>query len=63
MNYIDIRSDTVTIPTLEMRQAMFDAVVGDDVSNEDMPSIKLQTTAAGLLNKEMALFVPSGTYF
>jgi len=58
---IDLRSDTVTQPTPEMRRAMFDAPVGDDVFGED-PSINaLQNKVAALCGKEAALFVPSGT--
>jgi threonine aldolase len=61
MEYIDLRSDTVTHPTPSMRTAMANAVVGDDVYGED-PSINLlQEKAADLLGKEAALFVPSGT--
>ncbi len=61
MRIIDLRSDTVTQPSPEMRKAMYDAEVGDDVLGED-PTIKeLQETVARLLNKEAALFVPSGT--
>lgn len=59
---IDLRSDTVTQPTEEMRQAMLTAVVGDDVYDDD-PTIKeLEEFAANLLGKEAALFVPSGTF-
>ncbi|WP_096202845.1 low-specificity L-threonine aldolase [Bacillus sp. FJAT-45350] len=58
---IDLRSDTVTKPTTEMRQAMFSAEVGDDVYREDPTIIKLEETAAQLLGKESALFVTSGT--
>ena len=58
---IDLRSDTVTKPTAEMRQAMFDAEVGDDVYGSDPTVLKLQDLAAKLLGKEAALFVPSGT--
>jgi len=59
---IDLRSDTVTQPTEEMRQAMLTAVVGDDVYDDD-PTIKeLESYAAKLLGKEAALFVPSGTF-
>jgi threonine aldolase len=58
---IDLRSDTVTKPTAEMRQAMFDAEVGDDVYSDDPTVIKLQEMTAKLLGKEAALFVPSGT--
>lgn len=58
---IDLRSDTVSLPTAEMRQAMFVAVVGDDVYGED-PTIKaLEQKAAKLFEKEAGLFVPSGT--
>jgi len=61
MEYIDLRSDTVTHPTPSMRTAMANAVVGDDVYGED-PSVNLlQEKAADLLGKEAALFVPSGT--
>lgn len=58
---IDLRSDTVTKPTTEMRQAAFDAEVGDDVYNEDPTLKKLEELAATKLGKEAALFVPSGT--
>ncbi|WP_163970478.1 low-specificity L-threonine aldolase [Oceanobacillus halotolerans] len=58
---IDLRSDTVTKPTREMRQAAFDAPVGDDVYNEDPTLIELEETAAQMLGKEAAMFVPSGT--
>ncbi|WP_430791112.1 low-specificity L-threonine aldolase [Virgibacillus flavescens] len=58
---IDLRSDTVTKPTTEMRQAAFDAEVGDDVYNEDPTLTKLEELAAAKLGKEAALFVPSGT--
>jgi threonine aldolase len=57
----DFRSDTVTKPTAEMSLAMMDAVVGDDVYNEDPTVNKLQITVAELFGKEAALFVPSGT--
>jgi len=59
--FIDLRSDTVTKPTPEMRQAMFEAVVGDDVFGEDPTVNALQEKAARLLGKEAALFVSSGT--
>jgi threonine aldolase len=62
MKYIDIRSDTVTQPTDAMRQAMFDAVVGDDVYDEDTTVKELERKAAELTGKEAALFVPSGTF-
>ncbi len=58
---IDLRSDTVTTPTPEMRRAMADAEVGDDVYGEDPTVNRLQSLAASLLGKEAALYVPSGT--
>lgn len=58
---IDFRSDTVTHPTAEMRQAMFEAVVGDDVYGDDPTTNELERLAAEVLGKEAALFVPSGT--
>eukprot|EP01100_Stratorugosa_tubuloviscum_P001432 TRINITY_DN131_c2_g1_i1.p1 TRINITY_DN131_c2_g1~~TRINITY_DN131_c2_g1_i1.p1 ORF type:complete len:359 (-),score=158.70 TRINITY_DN131_c2_g1_i1:154-1230(-) len=58
-NY-DFRSDTVTIPTLEMRQAMVEAVVGDDVYGEDPTVEQLETLVAQLCQKEAALFCASG---
>ena len=58
---IDLRSDTLTQPTQAMREAMFRAEVGDDVYAEDPTVIELQDHAAALLNKEAALFAPSGT--
>jgi len=58
---IDLRSDTVTRPTPEMRKAMFEAQVGDDVLGEDPTANALQEKAAALLGKEAALFVASGT--
>ncbi|OGO79424.1 MAG: threonine aldolase [Clostridiales bacterium GWB2_37_7] len=61
MRYIDFRSDTVTIPTEEMRKAMAEAVVGDDVYGDDPTVIELETLAADLMGKEAAMFVPSGT--
>ncbi|HKP87728.1 MAG TPA: GntG family PLP-dependent aldolase [Blastocatellia bacterium] len=61
MAYIDLRSDTVTKPTPEMRDAMASAEVGDDVYLEDPTVNRLQEMAAALLGKEGALFVPSGT--
>lgn len=60
-NIVDLRSDTVTQPTPEMRRVMAEAPVGDDVFGED-PSINaLQEKAAAVLGFEDALFVPSGT--
>lgn len=61
LGFIDLRSDTVTHPTREMRQAMFEAVVGDDVYHDDPDTNELEKTAAEILGKEAALFVPSGT--
>ncbi|HEY3096754.1 MAG TPA: threonine aldolase family protein [Acidimicrobiia bacterium] len=58
---IDLRSDTVTTPSPEMRRAMADAEVGDDVYGEDPTINRLQERAADLLGKEAALYVPSGT--
>jgi len=58
---IDLRSDTVTRPTPEMRKAMAEAEVGDDVYGEDPTVNRLQEAAAQLLGFEAALFVPSGT--
>ena len=61
MSYIDLRSDTVTKPTDEMREAMARAEVGDDVYGEDPTACRLQERAAEIFGKEAALFVPSGT--
>ncbi len=58
---IDLRSDTVTLPTPAMRKAMAEAPVGDDVFGEDPTVGELQQATAALLGKEAALFVPSGT--
>lgn len=58
---VDLRSDTVTTPTKEMREAMCNAEVGDDVMAEDPTVNLLEEKAALLLGKERALFVPSGT--
>jgi threonine aldolase len=58
---IDLRSDTVTRPTPSMRQAMAAAEVGDDVYGEDPTINRLEERAAELLDREAALFVPSGT--
>lgn len=59
--YIDLRSDTVTRPTKEMRAAMAAAEVGDDVYMEDPTANRLQERAAEIFHREAALFVPSGT--
>jgi threonine aldolase len=61
MEYIDLRSDTVTRPTPEMREAMAEAEVGDDVYRDDPTVNRLEELAADMLGKEAALFVPSGT--
>jgi threonine aldolase len=61
MEYIDLRSDTVTKPTPEMREAMAEAEVGDDVYRDDPTVNRLEELAAEMLGKEAALFVPSGT--
>ena len=61
MEYIDLRSDTVTKPTPEMREAMAKAEVGDDVFGDDPTVNRLQEMAAALMGKEEALFVASGT--
>jgi threonine aldolase len=58
---VDLRSDTVTQPTPEMRRAMAEAEVGDDVFGEDPTVNRLQEMAAEMLGHEAALFVPSGT--
>jgi threonine aldolase len=58
---IDLRSDTVTKPSPEMRRAMFEAEVGDDVYAEDPTINRLQQRAAEIFGREAALFVPSGT--
>ena len=58
---IDFRSDTVTHPTSAMRRAMFEAVVGDDVYAEDPTVNELEQRAAELMNRDAAVFVPTGT--
>lgn len=62
MQWIDMRSDTVTQPTQAMRHAMAHAVVGDDVYGDDPTVVELETLAAQLLGKEAALFVPTGNF-
>jgi threonine aldolase len=59
---IDIRSDTVTVPTAAMRKVMADAEVGDDVYDDDPTVKKLEKISAEMLGKETALFVPTGTF-
>ena len=61
MRIIDLRSDTVTLPTGEMRRAMYQAEVGDDVYGEDPTINVLEQLAAQMLGKEAALFTTSGT--
>jgi threonine aldolase len=58
---VDLRSDTVTRPTPEMRRAMAEAEVGDDVFGDDPTVNSLQEYAAGVLGKEAGLFVPTGS--
>jgi threonine aldolase len=58
---VDLRSDTVTRPTPEMRQAMANAEVGDDVYGEDPTVNRLEQRAAEIFGREAAIFVPSGT--
>lgn len=62
MRFIDLRSDTVTQATDQMREAMFKAEVGDDVYGEDPTIRELEQYAAYLTGKAAALFVPSGTF-
>lgn len=61
MQTIDLRSDTVSLPTPEMRRRMAEAELGDDVYGEDPTVNQLQAEAARMLGKEAGLFVPSGT--
>lgn len=58
---IDFRSDTVTKPTMEMKEAMFSAPVGDDVFGDDPSINELETYAASLFGMEAGIFCPSGT--
>jgi threonine aldolase len=58
---VDLRSDTVTRPTAEMRRAMAEAEVGDDVWGDDPTVIELEREVAAVLGKQAAVFVPSGT--
>ena len=59
--WIDLRSDTVTQPTAEMRKAIAEAEVGDDVHHEDPSVLYLEEKTAAILGKEAAVFMPSGT--
>src|SRR5574340_1700379 len=61
MKIIDLRSDTITVPTEEMRRAMYRAEVGDDVYGEDPTVNRLEELAASMAGKEAAVFVPTGT--
>ena len=61
MKVIDLRSDTVTLPSQEVRQAIFDSELGDDVFQEDKNVNLLEAKAAEISGKEAALLVPSGT--
>ncbi len=61
MTIIDLRSDTVTLPTQSMRDAIHNAEFGDDVYGEDLSTNRLEEMAAGLMGKEAALLVSSGT--
>jgi len=61
ISIVDLRSDTVTCPNEAMREAMFQAPVGDDVMGEDPTVNKLEQYAAELCGKEAAVYVPSGT--
>ena len=59
-NIVDLRSDTITRPSAEMRRAMAEAEVGDDVYGEDPTVNRLESRAAEIFGKEAALFVPTG---
>ena len=63
MKQIDLRSDTVPLPTEAMRTAMSAAELGDDVYGEDPTVNRLEALAAQMLGKEAALFVASGSFF
>ena len=58
---IDLRSDTITLPTPEMREAMAQAPLGDDVFSDDPTVNALEERTAEILGKEAAVYVPSGT--
>lgn len=62
MEFIDLRSDTVTMPTIEMLDAMRNAAAGDDVYRDDPTVNLLETRTAEILGKQDAVFVPSGTF-
>ena len=61
MTWVDLRSDTVTLPSTAMKQAMMDAPLGDDVLGDDPTVQKLEAMAAELSGKEAAIFTPSGS--
>jgi threonine aldolase len=61
MDWVDLRSDTVTLPTPQMRAAMAEAEVGDDVYGEDPSINQLEEKSAAKMGKQAGLFVPSGT--
>ena len=61
MKIIDLRSDTITLPTEEMRRAMYEAELGDDVHQEDPTVNRLEELAAEVMGKEAALLTTSGT--
>ncbi|MBN2325077.1 MAG: aminotransferase class I/II-fold pyridoxal phosphate-dependent enzyme [Spirochaetes bacterium] len=61
MRTIDLRRDTITLPTAEMKEAAFNATLGDSVYGEDDAQSSLESLAARKLGKERAIFVPSGT--
>ena len=61
MRMIDLRSDTVTLPTAEMRRAIAEAPLGDDVYGEDPTINRLEALAAERVGKEAAMLVTSGT--
>jgi len=58
---VDLRSDTVTIPTKEMKEAMFEAKVGDDIFGEDETVNELEAKTAQIFGKEAGIFCSSGT--
>lgn len=62
MKYIDVRSDTVTHPTDEMRKLMLTTDIGDDVYDDDLTTKELEDRISNMFGKEAGLFVPSGTF-
>lgn len=61
IHVVDLRSDTISRPTKEMKEAMVNAEIGDDVYGEDPTVRKLEEKVAEMLRKDAGLFVPSGT--